>query len=70
MKNIVLVVVAAKTLKLQVLYTLNVLPPAFGDFVDIVEKANIGMLTTNADFLKIDKPSCDVAPKAGTVCQN
>ena len=67
LKDIILVVVAAKALELQVLYALNVPPPALRDFVSIVEKANMGMLTTNADFLKTDEPpSCDVAPKVGT----
>ena len=31
----------------------------------VVEKADTGVLTPNADFPKTDEPSCDVAPKAG-----
>ena len=44
---------------------LNALPPALGDFVRVVEKADTGVLTTNVDFPKMDEPNCDVAPKAG-----
>ena len=68
LKDVVLAVVVAKALKLQVLYALKVPPPALGDFVDVVEWADMGMLTTNTDFPKMDKPSCNVAPKVGTVC--
>ena len=38
---------------------------AFGDFAGVVKKADMGVLTPNADLPKIDEPSCDVAPKAG-----
>ena len=60
--------VAAKALKLQVLYAPKVPPPALGDFVQVVKKADTGVLTTNVDFPKIDELNCNVAPKAGTAC--
>ena len=31
----------------------------------VVKKANMGVLTLNADLPKMDKPSCDVTPKVG-----
>ena len=33
----------------------------------VVEKADMGVLASNANFQRIDKLSCDVAPKAGAV---
>ena len=62
--------VAAKVLKIQVLYAPKVLSPALGDFVGVVEKADTGVLTTSADFPKMDELNCNVAPKAGTACRN
>ena len=47
---------------------LNASPPALGDFMRVVKKADTGMLTTNVDFPKMVKLNCDVAPKVGTVC--
>ena len=61
-------VAAVKALKPQVLYALNVPPPALGDFMQVVKKADTGVLTTNVDFPKMDELNCNVAPKAGTAC--
>ena len=65
-----MVVVVVKVLKPPVLYTLNIPPPALGDFMQVVKKADTGMLTMNVDFPKMDELNCNVAPKVGTACRN
>ena len=57
---------AAKVLRPLVLYTPRIPPSALGDFVRVIKKADMGVLTPNADLPKIlvvDELSCNVVPK-------